>query len=110
MCQHEGKLETNSGNDDTFAPCFVEVWVGQEQTPGGAQWHVSSGAGDSPTDAQWAALSVAANDPNVSLADWWAEAVAKLPDWTGRVLSSGTHPSRGLLAPVVKQAARKAFK
>jgi hypothetical protein len=110
MSEAEGKIETNSGNDDTVMAGFVEVWVGQEQTPGGAQWHVSSGTGDSPTDAQWAALSVAANDPNVPLADWWAEAVVKLPDWTGRVLTTGTHPSRGLLAPAVKQAARRAFK
>ena len=102
-----GKVETNAGND-TLTAGYREVWVGMEVTPGGAQWHVSSGAGDSPTDAQFNVLSIDANDPNISLADWWADAAVKLPDWTGRVLTTGT--ARGLLAPAVKQSARKAFK
>ena len=102
-----GKIETNSGNDDLTAD-HREVWVGQEVTPSGLQWHVASGAGDSPTLAQFAALQASADDPNVTLADWWAEVSIKLPDWTGRVLSTGT--ARGLLAPVVRQAARRAFK
>ena len=104
-----GKIEVNSGNDTLTADSdYQEVWVGMEVTPSGLQWHVASGTGDSPTLAQFAALQAAADDPNVTLADWWAEASAKLPDWTSRVLSTGT--ARGLLAPVVRQAARKAFK
>lgn len=104
-----GKIEVNSGNDDlTGYPDHREVWTGMEITPSGQQWHVASGTGDSPTLAVFAALQDAADDPNVTLADWWAEASAKLPDWTGRVLSTGT--ARGLLPPVVRQAARKAFK
>jgi hypothetical protein len=102
-----GKIETNSGNDDLTGG-FKEVWVGQEVTPSGLQWHVASGTGDSPTLAQFATLQASADDPNVSLADWWAECSAKLPDWSGRVLTTGT--ARGLLAPVVRLAARKAFK
>lgn len=104
-----GKIEVNSGNDTlTGDPDHKEVWVGMEVTPSGLQWHVASGAGDSPTLAVFAVLQAKADDANVSLSDWWAEASIKLPDWTGRVLSTGT--ARGLLAPVVRQAARKAFK
>ena len=104
-----GKIETNSGNDTlTGDAAHREVWVGMEQTPSGLQWHVASGTGDSPTLAQFAALQTAADDPNISLADWWADCCIKLPDWTNRVLSTGT--ARGLLPPVVRQAARKAFK
>ena len=104
-----GKIEVNSGNDTLTADSdYQEVWVGMEVTPSGLQWHVASGTGDSPTLAQFAALQAAADDVNDTLADWWAECSAKLPDWTGRVLSTGT--ARGLLAPVVRQAARKAFK
>jgi hypothetical protein len=104
-----GKIETNSGNDDlTGDPDHKEVWTGMEVTPSGLQWHVASGTGDSPTLAQFAALQASADDANVTLADWWADAVIKLPDWTGRVLSTGT--ARGLLAPAVRLAARKAFK
>lgn len=104
-----GKIETNSGNDTLTADSdYQEVWVGMEVTPSGQQWHVASGEGDSPTLTVFTNLQDAADDPNVTLADWWAEASAKLPDWTGRVLTTGT--ARGLLAPVVRQAARKAFK
>ena len=104
-----GKIEVNSGNDDlTGDPDHKEVWTGMEVTPSGLQWHVASGAGDSPTLAVFAVLQAKADDANVSLSDWWAEASIKLPDWTGRVLSTGT--ARGLLAPAVRQAARKAFK
>jgi hypothetical protein len=104
-----GKIEVNSGNDTlTGDPGHKEVWVGMEVTPSGLQWHVASGSGDSPTLAVFAVLQASADDPNTTLADWWAEASIKLPDWTGRVLTAGT--ARGLLAPAVRQAARKAFK
>ena len=104
-----GKIEVNSGNDTlTGDPDHKEVWTGMEVTPSGLQWHVASGTGDSPTLAVFAVLQAKADDANVSLSDWWVEASIKLPDWTGRVLSTGT--ARGLLAPVVRQAARKAFK
>ena len=62
----------------------VELWVGRESTPSGAQWHTATAAGEHVTKAEWATLCADADNTSIPDAVWRATLANYSPAWLAR--------------------------
>lgn len=62
----------------------VELWVGRESTPAGAQWHTATGAGEHLFPLEWSQLCADAANQQMTDAAWRQTLANRSPAWLAR--------------------------
>ena len=100
-----GRYESNAGNDDVAGE--HEVYVGQEECPGGGMLHVATGPAERFSGTDFATLRALAKDSNTTLLSFWNALTAASATWPARVASKAG--AAGFTQAQWRQMARDAF-